>query len=383
MNSVPFVWGVLPPSDWMPLGTQQAALVAAASAELEAAVSEYDTTLAQPAASARRLEQLSSMLMGLSRAVGGNLAVPDEDQSELELRARVSPDRLGLSSNAKLGPLLDTFVRYDRYFGTRRHIPLTGQELAEQLAMSGALALKDLADCMIETNELRSLLDGLSSSLATVISSVKTVSPELPAAVDADLESMVNVGDVALRRWRLGHHIFNAFVSFATVELTLCQKSDEAADVKIHLDRAVRLFRGTTAAMWYAEAFPRQLYKALIRPSMAEVSGTATGFSGADNLEFRFLKRVATNLLPVLNSKFGEPGTWPDEVWLSTRRFLETRHLDVEHHTLLAEKVVGLDPSLKQLRLVERDDDGTPAMSAVDSLRSFSIAIVADKESLL
>jgi len=358
-------------------------MVAAASGEIDAAVLEYDTTLAQPSASAQRLDQLSTVLMGLSRTVSGSVTIPDEAQSELELRSRVTADRLGLPPNAGLDPLLTTFVRYDRYFGTRRHGTLTSLGLVEQLALTGALAIRDLADCIIEANELRSLLDALSVALTSVPGADLAVPNVVPAAADVPLEPMADVGDIALRRWRLGHHVFNALVSFSTVELTRCQESDTAAGVKIHLDRASRLFRGTTAAMWYAEAFPRQLYKDLIRPSMAMISETETGFSGADNLEFRFLKRVATPLLSMLRGKFGEPNTWHDDVWLSTRQFLETRHLDVEHHTLLAEKVVGLDPSLKQLRLVDREADGAAALSAIDSLRLFTTAIVADKESLL
>jgi hypothetical protein len=137
--------------------------------------------------------------------------------------------------------------------------------------------------------------------------------------------------------------------------------------------------------MWYAEGFPRNLYTGYIRPTMAAASGSAAGFSGTDNLDFMFFKLAVSRTFAHLETVFGHPSEWPQDLWKAAYDFCDTRQLDLEHHTLLAEKVVGHEPSLKQIHLMERA--GTPEVAydrpAIEALRELASEARNFKERIL
>jgi hypothetical protein len=137
--------------------------------------------------------------------------------------------------------------------------------------------------------------------------------------------------------------------------------------------------------MWYAEGFPRSLYPAYIRPTMAAASGNETGFSGTDNLDYRYFKLAVSKTFNHLETTFGAPSDWPLNLWSAAYEFSDTRQLDLEHHTLLTEKVIGHEPSLMQIQLMQQA--GTPDAAkdrpAIEALRELASDAREFKERLL
>jgi len=347
---------------------------------LDDLVSELDATCGSPAEVAQNLTQAGEYLSSveLALATGNNFILPSSEESGRTLAGQtaVLQERLGIDE--VLVPILD---RYDKYFGTRRVVQLTPTQLAYQTAQSARQVLLDARSAVLELNEIRSLVDSVSAALVSLLGST---SHGGTATANEEANRPVDLNHVALRRWKIGHHLFNCLAATATMEIDRATSCDNLNLSVESINLTSRIFRGTTAAMWYAEGVPRNLYASLIRPSMVVASGRGSGFSGTDNLEFRWFKSAYTRWLNSLDSSFGAKSTWTDEVLLAVSGLLETRHLDLEHHTLLAEKVVGRQPSLKLLRAMEAVDDHNPLDDppAIDVLRDLAQKIVLDKRNL-
>jgi hypothetical protein len=103
---------------------------------------------------------------------------------------------------------------------------------------------------------------------------------------------------------------------------------------------------------------------------MIEASRPEYGFSGTDNVEYRFFKVAFNTLFARLEELYGPKDSWPDPLRTAAMTFVGTRQLDLEHHTLLAEKVVNLGLSLKQAKHREVSEDYISTDDpAVDALR--------------
>ena len=232
---------------------------------------------------------------------------------------------------------------------------------------------RDLCRCMLDTHEIVMILRATAAGIAEP-GKTATSRQEPPDAVYGFYEEEVpadQVWSMSLWRWKVGHHLFSqyAVMSYHLIEATLAATCFDAKAALI--DRLCHTYRGATAAMWYAEAFPTRLYSDVIRPSMEQASPDGSGFSGADSLDFRLMKVRMREMLAELEAEFGAADTWPETLWRAVWQLYEVQQLDLEHHVLIAQKVVGNAPSLKQVRMAERCGGHVDLMelSGVDTLR--------------
>jgi hypothetical protein len=288
--------------------------------------------------------------------------------------------------------LLPVFQRYDSYFCSRRSNQVSRVYLLLQLLDTLNYVLNDMADCLLDTNEMRAIVNAAATifECESVQAGAARSHPDEDNSLFPEQDSYQrdvepDLREASLYRWKLGHHIFNLFTTYASLELIKSTSAQDEAQCARSIENATVLLRATTAAMWYAEAFPVALYVDHIRPSMVDASGQGSGFSGTDNLEFRFFRTAIRGTFDELNNLYGPSDTWSDDLWTAAYRFWDARELDLEHHILLAEKVVGHEPSLKQIRLMQHSGtpDAAKDLPAVEALRSLRDAARTTKEQLL
>lgn len=281
------------------------------------------------------------------------------------------------------------FLRYDAFFGINRIRELNDDRRLFQVAKLVELLAQDLPDCLLDASQIARMLYGLSIVLCGRTMGQEEVVIEADSEQTSEGKSMRKakqpVAELAMKRWKIGHYVFNLSILSAAGYLQRAAKVQELEVVCADINAASDLVRASTAAMWYAEAFPSRLYMQEIRPAMTAASGKISGFSGEDNLEFRYFNVHQAALERTLLARFGEYDTWPEELWQSLYGFLETRQSDIEHHTLLAEKVVGSAPSIKHLQLMQKAGGSLSASDrpAVDALREIGDRVKAKKEAML
>ncbi len=131
------------------------------------------------------------------------------------------------------------------------------------------------------------------------------------------------------------------------------------------LDLAALHLRAMSAALWYASAFPSQLYTEHVRPLMQSESRVDEGFSGLDSydyLEFTFA-------VEALRVRIAE-GNLAFATGLAAERLFEALVEHGEHHVLIAAAMVGTATSLHR-----EADESSARLPAVDILRG----MVAEK----
>jgi hypothetical protein len=333
---------------------------------------------ANPSSLVERLSQLHTTLAELGNPFG-EVRLPSLTQSEDALEARLLQ-----GPNPFSGAALDVFKRYDKYFNLRRIADAAIPKLLHQLYITASLVVTDLRFCTMDLAEYSALLKAIAQTFRASDSKSVPITPAPTRFVPSSSESLgIYEGDlesVALYRWKLSHHLFNLLTTAASGTLNQASTASTQEEAAAAMDRAAILLRGTTAAMWYGEAWPPSIYIGHIRPSMAAARGASSGFSGRDNLEFHYFKQVVQEVVVSLQERFGDRLEWSTVLRDSVVSFLDARVLDLEHHTLLAEKVVGNKPSLKQQTIQQAMTSGAgtaegssgEAVPAVESLRGLA-----------
>lgn len=358
--------------DLLPIDKVLASSVDTLVAGLSSVSDELSNTVSTPYEVAIEMSFLSELIESTLRTVidhFGQQATPSELDSSQTLVSEITRPLLHLRKLDDVDALIGTFIRYDRYFATRRVLRLSPEQSLVQILRTAHLVLTDVPNCMIDVNEVRCIVDALTTILAEELSG--RVDRPSRNANSSSIALQRETSDASiLRRWKIGHHLFNQLIICACRELDAAARTDEIEEITRHLERVSVIFRGTTATMWYAESFPRSKYVLLVRPSMVEASRPEYGFSGTDNLEYRFFKVSFNNLFARLEELFGPKRVWPEPLRSSAMDFVRTRQLDLEHHTLLAEKVVNLGLSLKQAKHREVSEDYVSQDDpAIDALR--------------
>ncbi|MEP6297671.1 MAG: hypothetical protein ABJ382_10110, partial [Ilumatobacter sp.] len=88
-------------------------------------------------------------------------------------------------------------------------------------------------------------------------------------------------------------------------------------------------------------------------------------------------------LMSSLTARFDGVEVWSNGLYAAVWGFVETRHLDLEHHALLAEKVVGQEPSLLAIRRQEQSTrNSSTVVSAVQALRMLTKRVIDVKAEL-
>ena len=281
--------------------------------------------------------------------------VPSAEQSAAALERAVDRKVLELASSADLAAARNALARYDAFFGTRRREVLDAEQFLRQVMLTTEMILQDLPSCMLDSHEIVMILRGVAAGCDST-NSPGGVDDECPDTDLGLLDETVppdRLGRMAIWRWKVGHHLFS---QLAVMSLHLIEAAMASPDPEVKAANIARLcdtYRGATAAMWYAQAFPPTLYVEVVRPSMEAASSGGNGFSGTDSLDFRLMKLRLRRMLALLEEAAGPVDTWPEVLWYAVRRLYEVQQLDLEHHVLIAEKLVGTAPSLKQLRMAE------------------------------
>lgn len=364
------------------LPCRQATIVRRLAARLEGTAIAISATVATP----HRLHGVVRSLAADVADLAGHSSVdgclpprPSADQSRAVLEQHVTHDLLGVRPEAPLAAVVGAFARYDDYFGFRRAESLASHSFVGQVLTTLEAVLDDVPVCLLDPHEiavlLRAVAAGLSATTDTDTDTDVDVDKGVPAVVVRSDDLMPDqLPRMALRRWKIGHHLFN---QLAVMSLQLVEASRATLDPEERarpIARLCRTYRGATAAMWYAQAFPPQLYGDVVRPSMEDTSPDGSGFSGTDSLDFRLMKLRLRRMLDGIEDEVGPVDVWPDSLWSAVGQLYEVQLVDLEHHVLIAEKLVGGAPSLKQARMARavagRLD--TAGMSAIDALRTMA-----------
>jgi hypothetical protein len=149
---------------------------------------------------------------------------------------------------------------------------------------------------------------------------------------------------VAIRRWKLGHHAFHLYLLAMNTELplargyTAARKWDELA---ISLTRLIRLYDAATASMKYAADFDPGEYAELIRPSMSPPF-LSPGFSGKANEDHATMLRLMAEMQSALKNALrdGRAADIPAEVHTCATALWAAQARNRRHHMLVCEKFV-------------------------------------------
>lgn len=285
---------------------------------------------------------------------------------------------------------LGGYIVYDEYFNTIRVPEMTASQLLCQCCATVYEVLGDLPFTMLAREEIEVLFTALYKMFNCFLPDEVDNVPPVPASYVMQehnnmqaIEYLWNTmatneaqrENIAMFRWKVGHHLFNMLTLFLTVSTEKATQAIKTGDDNLainHLDRASTFLRAGIACEWYAANFSSDIYAEIVRPSMAmqDVPG-GDGFSGDQNAEFNRFKMAKESLKTVLRSQRGRLSA---SVEIVVRQFVEMYVQDGEHHVLLASAMAGNSPSIAQDEWLKDLPDGTPMQSAVDFLRNMVLA---------
>ncbi|MFI7096702.1 hypothetical protein [Streptomyces lydicus] len=153
----------------------------------------------------------------------------------------------------------------------------------------------------------------------------------------------------AVRRWKLGHHVFHLHLTVMNTYLTSLQKCVEERDwqsTRPLLDTLSRLYGAATSCMRYASDFPATAYESLIRPSM-EPPWLNPGFSGKFNTDHERMLHLMRTIRTGLKSAI-RAGNVPEDVERAATRLWRAQSQNRASHKLICEKFVPGGQSLLQ-----------------------------------
>lgn len=354
-----------------------------ASARLWGVADRIEESIGTPAGVAGELRALAAHLMReVGRLREHERPVVSSRESRQALERTLDRDVLVLGPGANLVTVLDRLGRYDSYFGIRRSDRMESEAFLHQVILTTASVVRDLPACLIDSHEIVMMLRGVASGMAGVSGGLGD-SPTDCAPADTADEPQEGVRWPAIWRWKVGHHLFNQ-LAVMSLHLIEAVTSSQDPDIRAALiGRLCDTYRGMTAAMWYAGSFPVRLYADLIRPSMERASQSGSGFSGTDSLDFLLMARRLRSMLVDTEASLG--AAWSEPLWHAVWRLYEVQQLDLEHHVIIAQRMVGSAPSLKQIRTAEQCSGRVhmAELSAVDTLRGMAAARASAKAKFL
>lgn len=349
--------------------------------ELAAALSRLHVTIANAgAAFDRDLLQLAERT--------------DREASTRAVASIVAEESTGSEDCASL---VRDYDLYDRFFQLFRVQRMTTSQLTAQVTRSCQRVLTDLPCAIVGLDEVTALVEGMGHMLDMLASTSGTdgpandetsAHPDAPAPhegslTDAPPEWPAGLGDrrdwtchVAYYRWLTGHHLFHLATIFCRESLRraiIALEHDDLAAVEGDLHRAGVFLRTTTAAMWYASAFPRAIYQELIRPAMVSTE-SPHGFSGTQNADYTRLRTIKAHLNERLATRFGHAiRAWPPEaasLATALTLFHEIDIADAEHHSHIILSKAGLDSSLAQKKFQGGHDTQRMELNALTEMRA-------------
>ena len=156
---------------------------------------------------------------------------------------------------------------------------------------------------------------------------------------------------VAVRRWKLGHHVFHVLLvamnsSLASAQVDLERQSWD--DLAGRLADLTVLYDAATAAMKYAADFDQAAYDSVLRPSMSPPYLSA-GFSGTQNRDHARMIAMLRRLQQDLKVAIHASGTAvPPAVVEAARNLRSAQARNRRNHLFVCDKLVPGGSSLLQ-----------------------------------
>ncbi|NUS45940.1 MAG: hypothetical protein HOQ24_19885 [Mycobacteriaceae bacterium] len=168
--------------------------------------------------------------------------------------------------------------------------------------------------------------------------------------------------ETAIRRWKLGHHVFHLYLLAMNTELpvalrhVLHERWQNLSDV---LDRLTILYDASTASMKYAADFDSDQYTSLIRPSMSPPF-MSPGFSGELNKDHSTMLALMKELRHTLKVRLRDSRSAgvPDEVATAATALWSAQARNRRHHMLVCERFVPDGGSLLREYFSRVESDG-------------------------
>ncbi|WP_156623984.1 hypothetical protein [Mycobacterium sp. 852002-40037_SCH5390672] len=155
----------------------------------------------------------------------------------------------------------------------------------------------------------------------------------------------------AIRRWKLGHHIFHIYLFAMNTNLHTAREQlhreswDQLVD---SLQSLVQLYDAATASMKYAADMDRAEYQSLIRPSMAPPF-LKPGFSGQQNKDHTTMVQLIRKLRREIRERGHRDNAYlPQEVYAAAKALWEAQARNRRHHILVCDRLVPGEGSLLQ-----------------------------------
>jgi hypothetical protein len=157
---------------------------------------------------------------------------------------------------------------------------------------------------------------------------------------------------VAVKRWKLGHHVFHLYLFAMNTELPLARHHAESRawpELEVSLVRLKTLYDAATASMKYAADFDPEDYGGLIRPSMSPPF-LSPGFSGKANEDHNAMLEHMAALQRTVKEMLRVPGSAviPEPVRLAATELWAAQARNRRHHVFVCEKFVPGGGSLLQ-----------------------------------
>lgn len=155
-------------------------------------------------------------------------------------------------------------------------------------------------------------------------------------------ESLTKAQQVAVQRWKLGHHAFHIYLVSMNDRLarlrSVLQDSEDWSAAPELLRVLARLYDASTASMRYAADFPSAQYDGLIRPSMSP-PWLSAGFSGRFNSDHDKMLTALKQLRSTLKSSVRRGEATP-EVTAAAAELWRAQSRNRAAHKLICEKFV-------------------------------------------
>ncbi|OJF15952.1 hypothetical protein [Couchioplanes caeruleus] len=151
----------------------------------------------------------------------------------------------------------------------------------------------------------------------------------------------------AIRRWKLGHHLFHLYLITMNSGMQRAQATLRAAEwgeLETEIADLAVLYDAATAAMKYAAGFRPESYTGVIRPSMSPPM-LSPGFSGQLNQDHQ----VTLLLLRSLKAEFKQARkdfALPETLLSAWRRLMSAQSRNRRDHVLVCSKFVPEGTSL-------------------------------------
>lgn len=272
----------------------------------------------------------------------------------------------------------------DHYFRFVRVRDMQAREWLGTLTFVTLATVEDLPYTLLNWDEVISLLAAITEMFAWALPEGMDPTPSsesesLPLAAEtkplwqSEAENVGRTVAIAYYRLLIGHHIWQHIniVGRECFEHSAeaFEKGDDEEGTR-WLFKATRLFRGTTASMWYASIFPLQTYQTELRPTMVETDSID---AQQQHLTYNLLKHGIKRFKTVMETRVANnQPLHSEQTYTILKQFHEYYVQDMEQHILVASSKVGLDASLAQKIWQSKLPANVRAKNAMDLLRDMA-----------